>query len=93
MTATAASTEATLALIKRFEDSFNRYDVDALMAYMTEDCVYEHVAPEGKGDGRHEGQAAVRAVWAALPDVFPNYRLMTEDVFAAPFETARSRRS
>jgi ketosteroid isomerase-like protein len=82
MTATAVSTEATLALIKRFEDSFNRYDVDALMADMTEDCVYEHVAPDIAGGGRYEGQAAVRAVWAALTDVFPNYRLMTEDIFA-----------
>lgn len=82
MTATAAGTEATLALVKRFEDSFNRHDPDGLMADMTEDCVFEHVAPEGKGIGRHEGQAAVRAVWAALPEQFPGYRFSTEDIFA-----------
>lgn len=84
MTATASATETTLALVKRFEDSFNNQDVDALMADMTDDCVFEHVAPEGKGIGRHEGQESVRAVWAALPGQFPNYRFDTEDIFANP---------
>jgi ketosteroid isomerase-like protein len=82
MTATTVSTETTLALIKRFEDSFNRYDPDALMADMTEDCIFEHVAPDGKSMGRFEGQAAVRAVWEAVPDEFPGYHFTTEDIFA-----------
>jgi ketosteroid isomerase-like protein len=75
--------EETIALVKRFEESFNRHDPDALMADMTEDCVFEHVAPEGKSFGRHEGQEAVRAVWASLPNAWPGYRFETEDMFAA----------
>lgn len=82
MATTPTGVESTIALIKRFEDSFNRHDPDALMADMTEDCIFEHVAPDGKGMGRHEGQEAVRAVWASMPAQMPNYRFETEDIFA-----------
>jgi ketosteroid isomerase-like protein len=74
--------EATIALVKRFEDSFNRHDPDALMADMTGDCVFEHVAPADKSFGRHEGQEAVRAVWESLPNAWPGYQFETEDIFA-----------
>ncbi len=85
MTATApdAATAATLAVVRRFnEESFQRHDVDALMADMTDDCVFELVAPAEKGGGRWEGQAAVRAFWASLEDAFPGYASELEDVFA-----------
>ena len=49
------TTEATLALVTRFENEFNTRDLDALMADRTEDCVFEHVAP---GSRLVEGAAA-----------------------------------
>jgi len=49
------TTEATLALVTRFENEFNTRDLDALMADRTEDCVLEHVAP---GSRLVEGAAA-----------------------------------
>ena len=51
--ATSTITEATLALITRFEGGFNTRDIDAMMADMTDDCVFEHVAPEDVSFGRH----------------------------------------
>jgi ketosteroid isomerase-like protein len=57
-----AMTEATLATIERFNDAFNRHDIDAVMALMTEDVVFENTSPPPDGE-RHEGQAAVRAFW------------------------------
>ena len=75
-------TEVTLDLVKRFESAFNRHDVDAVMADMTDDCVFEIVAPAEKGGGRWDGEAAVRAVWEALDTWFPGYAFETEDVFA-----------
>ena len=81
--ATLPNTEATLALVTRFENGFNARDVDATMADMTEDCVFEHVAPEGVGFGRHEGQEAVRAVWESMDDHFPGYALEIFDIFAS----------
>ena len=82
MPATTA-TESAVELMTRFENTFNTYDPDALMADMTEDCVFEHVAPAAVSFGRHEGQAAVRAVWVSLADHFPGYRFEIEDVFGA----------
>jgi uncharacterized protein (TIGR03086 family) len=54
-------TEATRATIARFGNAFDRADVDAVMASMTSDCVFESTSPP---DGqRHEGQQAVRQAW------------------------------
>ena len=51
----------------RFSAAFDQCDVDALMAAMTEDCVFETTTPP---DGfRHEGQPSVRA---ACIDFFRN---------------------
>jgi ketosteroid isomerase-like protein len=77
------ATETIVELVTRFEENFNTYDVDALMADMTEDCVFEHVAPAAVSFGRHEGQAAVRGVWVSLAEHFPNYHFDIEDVFGA----------
>jgi ketosteroid isomerase-like protein len=83
MTATATRTEATIALITRFENGFQYHpDVDALMADMTNDCVFEHIAPAAASFGRHEGQAAVRAVWESLDEHFPDQKFEIVDLFA-----------
>ena len=76
-------TETAVELITRFENNFNTYDVDALMADMTDDCVFEHVAPAAVSFGRHEGQAAVRAVWESLQTHFPGHRFDLDDIFGA----------
>jgi ketosteroid isomerase-like protein len=83
MIATETTTDATLALVTRFENGFNARDFDALMADMTEDCVFEHVAPATASFGRHEGQAAVRAVWESMDTHFPGYTQEIVDIFAA----------
>ena len=75
-------TEATLAAIERFNAAFNRHDVDAIMAAMTDDCVFESTGPSPDG-GRFEGQAAVRAVWEELFRGSPTAHFDTEDCFAA----------
>ena len=50
--------------IERFTAAFDAQDVDAIMAAMTPDCVFEDTAPP---DGRrHVGTEAVRAAWTAL---------------------------
>jgi ketosteroid isomerase-like protein len=59
--------EVTKDSLPAFTDAWNRHDIDALMSFMTDDCVFE------TSDGtRYEGHEAVRAafsgVWAAFPD-------------------------
>lgn len=65
MTTDAAVDErATAAAVARFAEAFDRHDVDAVMAAVTDDCVFESTAPP---DGvRHEGRVAVRAAWTAF---------------------------
>jgi ketosteroid isomerase-like protein len=83
MITTEKTIENTLDLVTRFENGFNTRDVDALMADMTDDCVFEHVAPESVSFGRHEGAQAVRAVWESMDEHFPGYTQEIVDIFAA----------
>ncbi len=67
------SSQVTTELLKAFLDAFNRHDLDAIMGFFAEDCVF--YMPRGaapRGD-RYEGKAAVRAGLATrfegIPDV------------------------
>ena len=67
-----ATVEVTTESLQAFADAWNRHDVDALMAFMTDDCVFDASAgPEVCGT-RSKGLEAVRAafaeVWATFPD-------------------------
>ncbi|HYJ68646.1 MAG TPA: TIGR03086 family metal-binding protein [Nocardioidaceae bacterium] len=53
------------AALARFSAAFGSGDVDAIMALMTEDCVFESTGP-GPDGARVEGQADVRRVWEEL---------------------------
>jgi ketosteroid isomerase-like protein len=77
-----ALTASTLAAIDRFNEAFNRHDVDAVMAAMTDDCVFENTSPAPDGE-RHQGRAAVRAVWQRFFAASPQARFETEDIFAS----------
>jgi steroid delta-isomerase-like uncharacterized protein len=66
------ATEITPEWLQAFADAWNRHDVDALMSFMTDDCVFESSAGPDVCGTRFEGRAAVRAgyadVWATFPD-------------------------
>jgi ketosteroid isomerase-like protein len=61
-----------LTLIDRFADAWNRHDLDALMAMMTDDCIFQASAGPDVDGQRSEGQPAVRAAFAAVFDTFPD---------------------
>jgi ketosteroid isomerase-like protein len=71
---------ATLDIITRFNEAFNRHDVDAIMALMTDDCVFENTNPAPDGL-RVEGQAAVRGAWENLFRASPHALFETEELF------------
>lgn len=73
---------ATLDVVERFNDAFNRHDVDAIMALMTDDCVFDNTRPPPDGE-RFQGRAAVRAFWEAFFLRSPHARFEAEEVFAA----------
>jgi ketosteroid isomerase-like protein len=75
----AGSTELTL---QQFHDAFNRHDVDAIMALMTADCIFENTYPRPDGT-RYEGQAAVRGFWQDLFQASPQAYFAVEELFVA----------
>jgi ketosteroid isomerase-like protein len=72
LTATPTRSEATVDTLKAFADAWNRHDIEALMSFMADDCVFHAVAgPELLGKS-FEGRDAVRAgfelAWQTFPD-------------------------
>jgi uncharacterized protein (TIGR02246 family) len=74
--------ETTLAAIRQFNEAFNAHDVEAIMAAMTDDCVFENTRPAPDGT-RVEGREAVRAAWEAFFRNSPQAHFETEEMFAA----------
>ena len=77
-----AETAGTLAVVQQFCDAFNRHDLDAVMAVMTDDCVLESIYPYPDGT-RYEGHLAVRARWEEVFRAVPDLWYETEEIFAA----------
>ena len=64
--------EVTIEVLQAFADAWNRHDIDALMSFMIDDCVFEASGgPEICGT-RHEGRDAVRAAYAEVWSTFPD---------------------
>ncbi|WP_406857154.1 nuclear transport factor 2 family protein [Alsobacter sp. KACC 23698] len=64
--------QVTTDFLDAFADAWNRHDTDAILAMMTEDCVFQASrGPDVEGT-RYRGASAVRAgidaVFAAFPD-------------------------
>jgi ketosteroid isomerase-like protein len=74
--------EAPLAAVQRFHDAFNRHDLGALAAMLTEDCVFENTFPPPDGT-RYEGAKAVRASFAEFFATSPQAHFAMEEMFAA----------
>ena len=65
--------------LEKFADAWNGHDIETLMSYMTNDCVFYLGSGKSAGGDSYEGYAAVRdgfeRVWGDLPDVsFQNAR-------------------
>lgn len=75
-------TAETLAAVERFNEAFNRHDLDAVMAAMTDDPLFESPWPPPDG-GRVEGRVEMRAYWEKFFANNPDARFDAEEVFAA----------
>jgi ketosteroid isomerase-like protein len=74
-------TAATLDAVRRFNEAFNRHDVEAVMAVMTDDCLFENTAPPPDG-ARFIGQAEVRSFWEKFFRGSPDAVFEAEEVIA-----------
>lgn len=68
----ASRNEVTVELLQAFSDAWNRHDIDALMGFMHDDCVFQAVAgPELFGKsyvGRESVRAGFQLAWQTFPD-------------------------
>ena len=85
-----------------FANAWNRHDIDALMQFMTDDCVFESSFGSEPCGIRYQGSAAVRdgfsRAWLDYPDAqwlnahpLPGAALMTAEMSASappPMPTA-----
>jgi len=62
----------TIELLQAHADAWNRHDVEAILSFMTDDCVFESSAGPDVCGTRYAGREAVRAgfveVWSVFPD-------------------------
>jgi steroid delta-isomerase-like uncharacterized protein len=68
------STEITIEFLQAFANAWNRHDVDELMSFMTDDCVFESSAGDESCGTRYEGREAVRMGYAKAWKDFPDAR-------------------
>lgn len=67
------TTEVTFEVLKGFLEAFNRHDLDAIMDYFHDDCVF--YMPRGKGPrgdryvGKQEVRAGLATRFEGIPDV------------------------
>src|SRR5690349_10627857 len=64
--------ELTTDDLQAFADAWNRHDVDALMSFMTDDCVFDASAGPDVCGTRAQGRDAVRAAFANVFAAFPD---------------------
>jgi ketosteroid isomerase-like protein len=60
-----------------FDHGWNAHDVDALMTFMTNDCVLESASGPDAYGTRHEGREHVRAAFARISAPFPTFASST----------------
>ncbi len=69
-----ASDRSAVALLETFADAWNRHDLDALLALVTDDCVFETAAGTHAWGERHVGREALRSAFAAAWRTWPDAR-------------------
>jgi ketosteroid isomerase-like protein len=64
--------KVTVEFLQSFADAFNAHDVKAIMAHMTEDCVFEASAgPDADGE-KFTGQEKVKQAFIQVFNSFPD---------------------
>ena len=66
------TSDVTPEFLQAFADAWNRHDADALMSFMTDDCVFDASAGAAECGTRYVGREAVQAGYAEVWSVFPD---------------------
>lgn len=66
------NTVVNVEMLQAFADAWNRHDVEALMSFMSEDCVFEASAGVEAAGTRYVGRDAVQAGYTEVFATFPD---------------------
>lgn len=72
-----------IATLEAFAAAWNRHDIDALMGFMTDDCVFHAVAGPELFGRTFSGRAAVREGFQLAWQTFPDAAWLDADYFVA----------
>jgi uncharacterized protein (TIGR02246 family) len=78
---TAATDQDVRDLVDRFNDTWNRHDLEAALALVSDDCVFDATGPAPDGT-RVAGKDAIREAWAGI-FADPNSRFSVEESVVA----------
>jgi len=73
------NSKETSEAVSKFNKAFNAHDVNAIMAAMTEQCIFESTSPAPDGV-RYIGADNVRAYWEKFFAGSPDARFETEEM-------------
>ncbi len=74
VTSTDVTGQVDTGFLQAFADAWNRHDIDAMMSFMADDCVFELSSGPDVNGKRFEGTEQVRACYQAVLDAFPDGR-------------------
>jgi len=69
---TASDNEVTIEFLKAFGDAWNQHDVERMMTFMADECVFETTAGPEVGGKRYDGREAVEKAFARVFHIFPD---------------------
>jgi ketosteroid isomerase-like protein len=72
--------EEAVRIVLQFNDAFNQHEVPAMMALMSEDCLFENTSPAPDGTV-YKGQADVRQFWENFFQEAPQAHIEIEEIF------------
>lgn len=72
--------ETGMRIVLEFNDAFNQHDVQGMMKFMSEDCVFENTNPAPDGT-IYSGKAAVTQFWQDFFRESPNAHIDIEEIF------------
>jgi steroid delta-isomerase-like uncharacterized protein len=77
-----ATRMVTVKDLEAFGDGWNRHDVDFIMTFMADDCVFETTAGKEICGTRYEGRERVREAFARVFKMFPDAHFSNARHFA-----------
>ena len=72
--------EAAMRTVLGFNEAFNRHDVEAMMALMSDDCIFENTGPAPDG-AVYSGKEAVTQFWQDFFRQSPHAHIEIEEIF------------